>query len=251
MDLPETYTSHTETFTVRAYEVGSDNCLTVQTLCNYLQEAAGIHAEKLGASFLYLQSLGISWVLCKMVMEMDEYPQAGTRVSVQTWPVNAERIQCRRDFLWRNADGRILGRAATYWVIANMKTRRLERLPDFVHAFFPQEPFYAFEDAKDKLQALKPEPGNSGLTFMVRLADIDRNHHLNNVRYLDWAIESVPAHVRDSRRLSRLTVDFRAEAMLGDFVAVHAVPVEEGTWHHGIFRKEDMRELARVQTVWS
>lgn len=252
MNVPDSYVSHTEIFKVRAYEVGSDNSLTIQTLCNYLQEAAGVHAERLGAAFLYLQGLGITWVLCKMILEVNEYPQAGSLIRVQTWPASTERIQCRRDFLWCNEDGRLLGRAATYWVIANMKTRRLERLPDFVRAFFPKTPFYALEDPGDKLPVLKSEPGApAGLSFLARLADIDRNHHVNNVRYIDWAIESVPSEIRSTRKLCRLTVDFRAEAMLGDCIEVRAVPRDDGSWSHGIFRKKDMRELARVRTVWA
>ncbi len=251
MNLPDAYASRTETFKVRAYETGSDNRLTVQTLCNYLQEAAGLHAEELGSAFLYLQSLGITWVLCKMVLEVDEYPQAGALVSVQTWPASTERIQCRRDFFWRDADGRLLGRAATYWVIANMKTRRLERLPDFVRAVFPPEPFYALADPRDTIQALKLEPDAEGLAIIARLADIDRNQHVNNVRYIDWALESLPADIRNSRRLVGLTVDFRAEAMLGERIEAYAAPMEDGSWHHGIFRRADMRELARARTVWA
>lgn len=251
MNLPETYASHTETFKVRTYEAGRNDRLTIQTLCDYLQEAAGIHAENLGAAFSYLQSLGITWVLCKMVMEVNEYPRTGSRVSVQTWPSSTERIQCRRDFFWRGEDGRLLGRAATYWVIANMATRRLERLPDFVRAFFPETPFYALEDPKEKLPTLKPEPGDTqGLSFVTRLADIDRNDHVNNVRYIDWAIESVPAEIRNSRELYGLTVDFRAEAVLGDSIEVRVAPCGDGSYCHGVFRKEDMRELARARTLW-
>ena len=45
-------------FTVRSYEAGIGNHVTLPTLCNYMQEAAGISAARLGWGIQALQAEG-------------------------------------------------------------------------------------------------------------------------------------------------------------------------------------------------
>lgn len=47
---------------------------------------------------------------------------------------------------------------------------------------------------------------------------MDANGHINNVTYLAWAMESVPAEVYASLHLAELEIDFKAECHEGDTV---------------------------------
>ena len=53
-------------FTVRSYEAGIENHVTLPTLCNYMQEAAGISAANLGWGIRALQDEGLTWMLSRL-----------------------------------------------------------------------------------------------------------------------------------------------------------------------------------------
>ena len=138
--------SHTETYRVHRYDVGRNMRLRPTRLCDYLEDAAGAHAEALGVGLDDLRALGLAWVLAKMRLDIDRLPGAGEEVRVRTRPIGIERLQFRRDFTVYVGDEEI-ARAVTQWVIFNLASRRLERIPLHVAALTPDTPDPAMEDA--------------------------------------------------------------------------------------------------------
>lgn len=243
---------YTESFTVRGYEVGADSVLTVQNLSNYFQEAAGLHAASLDVSLERLQSEGISWVLSRLNIGVNGLPRAGESLSVETWPVCIEGLQFRRDFVARTADGAVAAAGVSRWLVVNLSTRRIVRIPAFISGMDLENPRTAMEDADAKLPDLSGE--EEALRVRVRLADMDRNRHVNNVRYADWILEATPGAVRESCALRGLDLSFRAESLHGDTVIVRTRR-EEGEngavgFNYGLFRTGDDKELVRGRALW-
>ena len=54
--------------------------------------------------------------------------------------------------------------------------------------------------------------------FMVNRFDTDMNKHVNNIRYLQWVIESIPEDIVDNYFLHKIDGRFIAEAQYGDTV---------------------------------
>lgn len=246
--------TYTESFRVRGYEVDENSLVPVQSFCAYMEEAASIHADRLGFSIERLQSEGITWVLARMRMEIYNLPGVGDDVVVKTWPVVVERLQFRRDFDIRDGAGKALAKAVTDWVVVNLNTRKVERIPPFIAAGQPPDPEYALEKEKLRLpeQTGAPERG----TFVVRKADIDRNRHVNNVRFIDWILESVPEEFSRGKKLNGLQLIFRAESLYGDTVIARGAPAgerDEGreAFLHSLVRASDSTELVRAKSLWS
>jgi medium-chain acyl-[acyl-carrier-protein] hydrolase len=66
-------------------------------------------------------------------------------------------------------------------------------------------------------EATEPSGGDPGPDLVVRPDDIDYNGHLNNIRYVEWALRALPA---EGRELRRLRVTYRGETRLGATVRV-------------------------------
>ena len=64
--------------------------------------------------------------------------------------------------------------------------------------------------------------------FNVRYSDIDSNGHVNNVNYVEWAIESVPLEVVKNFNIERIKIIFEKESIYGDEVNVSATLIKEG-----------------------
>ena len=241
---------HAEPFLTRYYEMGRDHLLRPQCICNYMEEAAGIHAAKLGVGFDRMNADGLAWVLAKMRLELNRRPGPGERVVVETWPVGIERLQFRRDFIMYDDSRHILATAVTQWVVMGQASRRVERFPPHVAQLQPENPPLAQEDGDIRIPGVSA--GRSGPLFPVRLADIDQNQHVNNVRYVDFALEAAQALGKNNEPC-RIDLLFRAEGLRGDIIGCLSEE-EPGAPHsliHSLFRQGDGQELARARTVHS
>ena len=244
---------HTEWFTIYTFQEDERCTATVQTLCDYMQEAAGNHAAALGVSIERLHEEGVAWVLARMRVTPVSLPAVHERIQVETWPVGVEGLQFRRDFIVRREDGSVIARAVSHWVVVSLETRKIGRIPAFIAEVALDNTATAMEDAKARL----PEAGEAfaAASFRARLADVDRNHHVNNVRYMEWIIESVPEDVRNQTALADLEVMYRAESFWKDGISVRTMPVEapgEATraFIHSLVREGDGKELVRARSLW-
>ena len=243
-------TPYSEWFTIYTFQEDWNGNGTVQALCEYMQEAAGNHAAKLGLSIERLHAEGVAWVLARMRVSPVFLPAAHDRIQVETWPVGVEGVQFRRDFIVRAEDGTVLCRAVSHWVVVSLETRKVGRIPAFIAEVALDNAATAMDDAKSRL----PEVGAEHETcfFRARLADVDRNRHVNNVRYMEWVMESVPESVRRATDLADLELVFRAESYWKDTVAVRTMPEggDADAFVHSLVRREDGRELVRARSVW-
>lgn len=240
---------HQEHFVTRFHEMGLDHKMRIQCICNYMEEAAGNHAEALGVGLSRLAENNMTWVLAKMRLILRRRPGAGESVMVETWPVKMERLQFRRDFIMYGPSREILAMAVTQWVIINFDTRRPERFPLYIAAMEPEDPPLVQENGDIRIPAV---PGNarSGPSFPVRLADIDQNRHVNNERYIDFVLEAADV-AGMSADLSQIDILFRAEGLRGDIIASRSA-MEEGVQTsciHTFYRQGHGQELARIRTV--
>ena len=244
-----------EIFTVRGYEVDASNLVCVQSLCDYAQEAAGNHAAVLNLSIERMQAEGYTWVLSRLQLAPGVYPAAGSSVHVHTWPVGVEGLQYRRDFVMTSATGEIVATAISHWVIVNLRTRKVSRIPEFVADIQHRNPREAMADAKRRLPLLGAD--DEQCRFRARLGDMDRNRHVNNVRYVDWVLQTVPGALRDSASLCFMEMVFRAESVQGDSVSARCAAVADALppghaagFTHSLVREGDEKELVRAYTAW-
>lgn len=241
-----------DTFRVRAYEIDPDLLLTLPTLCNYFQEAAGNHATAYDLASDHLLAGGVVWVLARLQVEVQRRPAWRELITVETWPSAFDRLYAQRDFVVTDAQGEIVARATSQWFVMDVVRRRPLRLPPAVAEITrPDRPHALPPD-----RATLPDLGapSSERLFSVRRHDLDLSHHVNNVRYVEWALEAVPDSVRDARSLYRLDVQFRAESVYGDTVRSACSPADstDGTFllGHEVTRQRDGHLLARARTVW-
>jgi len=243
-----------ECFSTRYHEMGIDHLLRVQCICNYMEEAAGKHAEILGAGIERLERDKLAWVLAKMRLDLVRRPGPLEEVRIATWPVKAERLQFRRDFIMYGAGDKVLATAVTQWVVMGLESRKLERFPLYIKEMEPENPPLAQEDGDIRIAAV-PADGVEGPVFPVRLADIDQNRHVNNGRYVDFALESadILGAGQNGESLHRLDVLFRAEGLRGDIIASRALaePDAPGSFIHSLYRQDSGQELARARTVFT
>jgi acyl-ACP thioesterase len=220
-------------------------------LCRFLQESAGNHAQDLGVSIDTLLSQGITWILSRFHIKIHRCPRWRERIRIETWPSNAMGCYVFRDFKIFNDQDELLISASSIWLIIDVKRRVPLRIPEHIVEMRVTDRERALSDSFDTIW--RPEQVSLEKRFSVRCSDLDLNQHVNNVSYVEWAVETVPDNIWQTHQITEIEVSFRAEGLYGNVVISQSGQTEEDgqpLFTHRIIRESDGAELFLARTRW-
>lgn len=236
-----------ERFRVRFFDSEPGGRASIPAVCRFLEEAANSQTEPLGLSVRQVREADRMWVLTRFALQVYSLPRAGDEVTVETWASDRTGgVRAYRDFRMRDAGGFVLAEAASLWLLLDLRTRRLVRLPDSVLDIRHHERTTA--PAVDSLPLIAPESVMVEEEFKVRWSDLDENGHANNLRYIEWILETVPVPTRREATLTALDIQFMNEVLFGEAVVSAAEENEEGFRHR--LTASDNRVIALARTDW-
>ncbi len=157
----------------------------------------------------------------------------------------------------RGTDGEKLGAARSLWVFYSLERKRpIPVLPDIVAAWAP-EGTRALEGELSEVAPPDARWMDTSRTYDVRGRDIDTNGHVNNVNYLEWALEAVPRDVHDTHRMSRVEGQYMKEVVYGQKVWPALEPLAGAatpSFGHGVYVSQgegkSLVAVASAHTVW-
>ncbi len=222
--------------------------LQVPILCKLLQEVAVTHAGMLGVAVETLLERGTAWVLSRMCLSLDRWPQGGDEITIETWPEAMSKLIVERRFILSAGDGDRIGTVSTWWVVLDLERRRPVRLPAEAWDRFHE---YGMGSKPAKMGKLAlPDPAERELIFSVRRSDVDLSGHANNTSFVEWVMEAVPDKIWGDHDLTDLDVQFLAECHQGQTVQSRSQIVDGTEVRHQLVRTDDSAEVARARTVW-
>lgn len=229
-----------EQFKIRATEIDQNQKATLPAICNLLQEVAGNHAQKLEFDITDLQQNQLTWVLHRLCVKMNRFPDWREIITIQTWPSSGDGLRAYRDFLILDSDGNTIGKSLSYWLMMNTKSRRPVRIPKEILKMAPKNTEHVLPVTDGNFAEIE-QPENSQ-SFQVRKTDLDLNQHVNNVRYIEWALACLP----EDSQISQIDIKFLGESVLGDTDVAEMQPNGEGGFHHQIRRTSDEKVLVKA-----
>jgi medium-chain acyl-[acyl-carrier-protein] hydrolase len=212
---------YTIPFKVRSYEVDRDGLATLSSVCNYFQEAAGVHADHLQFDITRLQENGFTWVLYKMHVEVSRYPSRWEKVTVNTRPSAGDGLRAFRDYELLDENGARLAAAVSQWMVLNIKTRRPVRIPSEILEMGLKQAHHVIEPDKTPINPvpLRDYDQNTPVTH-AGFHNLDMNGHVNNVTYIDWFMGYLPSALEASRRCIKMEVQYISECTAGDEIHI-------------------------------
>lgn len=221
-------------------------------LFNFFEDIAGRHALELGWGRDNLLSNGFFWALSRMVVKVDNLPQVWEEVTLRTWPRGTEAIYAIRDLEMYDSSGKRLAAASSSWVIVDYRTRKAQR-PDKtlsdLNNRFPQE--RALDTNARKVPPL-PAGEHEMTRLKVNLDDIDVNRHVNNARYVQWAINCYDPEFISMHTPDTIEVNYIAEGHQTEMIKILTGPGDETglSFIHSVSRESDGSELCRLRMSW-
>lgn len=236
-------------FDLRYFEMGPHGVATPVTILTLLEEAAADHCLSIGYSLYDLLEKGIGWVLLSGRMVMERYPEYKEKITIKTWLSSFRTFRGTRENLILDEEENIIGRAKGLWLFFDIKRRRPKRIFEDI-----LKKWIINTDKSINEETQKIEPLESALyrnEFIVHRYDMDSNEHVNNLRYLQWAMESIPDEIRDHCYLHTIDGHFVGEAHYGHTVESLTEPDnKEKTFMHTIRDVDSNQVCSIARTVW-
>ena len=243
-DAPRVYT---EVFQIKSYHVDVHRRLTSSTLCSFFQDIAGNHTIACGVGWELLQQANIFWVLSRLKIEVNKFPEWRDEISIRTWSNGLDGLMAIRHFQVLNAKGDELVKAISSWVTVNTETRRLVRADDYMRDF-PLNHVRLFAQNPDKL--LAPDQGDVLNVTPVQYTEVDMNRHTNNVSYIDRIINTYDFNFLMEHRIKNFEINFQKEALPGDVLGVKQQKIAPLQFLNSIVRQPDDFEMIRTFIEW-
>ncbi len=232
--MNKTITKYSETYTIRASEVNEDAEATLPAMGSLFQEVAGNHALTLNFDITQLHQQNLTWVLHRMNIKMKRYPKWREQITIETWPAAGDALRAYRDYDILDEHEESIGCCLSYWMMINLKTRRPTRMPKEVLELRLGDVEHVMEVKSNRLSPINRV--DSEKQFQVRSSDLDMNHHVNNTKYLEWMIETIPENVSSS--VVEVDIIFLREGLYQDQIRSIAELNEEQTSHHQLINQD-------------
>lgn len=239
-------------FEVRYFEVDQYQKATPVTILRYLEETAIAHSEAVGLGIKNLKEQGVAWILNRWSVKMERYPEWNEKIVVETWPSHFERFYATRQFIIRDYKGKLLGRATSLWVFLNIERKRPVRIPEQFMLPYGLNKRTVLEEPFGELYSLSDT--ETVKEFYIRRSDIDTNKHVNNTRYLDWVLETIPDQIYEKYLLESFEILYKKEIGFGEMISARSkilTDVTQPVVVHTICAKEQGFDLAQARTRWS
>lgn len=217
---------HSEKITLRMSDCDANGHWKLSSVLTQMQELGESNSTGCGVGRSDLIRHDMCWVLYRLKVQFfGERPTLGDTLTTATWPGGLHGVFFLRYYQFHGEDGRLIGEAATTWVLFDIKKRRVLRPTALPTPFSAYEGRSCSLGAPDALAMGELVPCG---TRTVRFTELDMNGHMNNARYADWAEDEV-----GDRPIRSLQINFIAEARLGEEISLSVRRDEGATYIEG------------------
>lgn len=230
-----------QTFLIDDSRVDCRGYLKPSQLLYFIQETSGAHSTALSVGYEDLLKRRLFWAVTRHRVQITRLPRSGETIRVETWPMPATRVAYPRSTVAYDENGNECFRSITLWVLMDLDTRNMI-LPGKSEILVPG----TLRGGELTVPgALVPKTLAGEEKRRVCYTDLDRNGHMNNTRYMDWAADLLPSSFHRVHNLRELIICYHTEAREGQLLTLRydAVPqdavqiegFEEAAPNHRVF----------------
>jgi len=219
--------TYTEDFQINAEDYDFNGRMKFYRICGYLFEMATIHARKLHYGFEEMKEVNHYWVLSRLLLHINQYPEFDQNITIETWTKGISRLFALRDFCITDKENKVLAVAATAWLALDKTTGRPAR-PDYMKQFHSLHAGkHAIDKVPDKIDP--PEKARPEASIPVSYSDLDLNQHVNAGKYISWIQDQFTTEHYLSKQINSFQINYHNETRFGETVQLFFSAGKEDT----------------------
>ena len=189
--------------------------MTLKAVLQLFENVASYQSDTLDESIIDNSLNGIAWILTEWRVEMIKDIPYKKEYTVETWSkgtLNALLVD--RDYQLLDEDGEILAKGEASFVLLDMETQKPMRITDELMEKYQPEMIDVWEGKKfARMREAKTYDFEKEIN--LRRTDIDFNHHVHNLTYIDYIMEMLPEN-RYEKKIKKLRINYRKGIEAGE-----------------------------------
>lgn len=200
-------------YEVHYYETNYRLECKISSIINYFCDIGSKQSEELGVGIDYLTERRLAYVFYRYDIKVNRYPKYGEKIKVVTMAKSFKKFYASRAYEIYDENNEKIVEGEGIFLLINIDRRRAVRIPEDQYIAYGVDIESCPDIKVTKLEKLTKEMNKNN--FKVRYGDIDSNMHVNNVKYVEWAVESLPLEIVSNYELKELSVVFEKECRYG------------------------------------
>ena len=232
-------------FETESYLLDFRGRVTIPMIGNYMMHAASNHASQRGFGFSEMTEKNTAWVLSRMAIEINRYPEMSEPVTLYTWIDEVGRIFTSRCFELNDAAGAVVGYARSVWAAIDMQTRRPAPLDIEALSVYVSDRVCPIEKP-GKIAAT--EGDSKGTPYQVKYSDLDINGHLNSIKYIEHLLDLFELDLFREKEVRRFDISYLSEGRYGMPLTLYKKEIAPDKYNMAICY--DGNAVCRAETTW-
>lgn len=241
---------YNQNFKIPYYETDKYGELRPVSLLKYLGEVSMIHNTLL-VDMEEMKRLNYGWMLNRWKVKIDRYPKGGENIRIETWISGAEKFYAYREFIIYDEEDLEIGKVSAVWIFMDMNRKRPIRIQSEhydLKNILNLKNFSGYYRFQSNIEV------SNIIDFHIRKSDIDYNDHVNNSKYLEWMVETIPDNIYRNYMLSEFEIIYKKEIKYPNTILSGNKEVEnlgdEIKYIHKIVDKEFQEEKSLGISKW-
>ena len=206
---------YTQNFTITLSLLGQNTHITNKGFLSLLEDIAEMHSASIGYGVTDINTTNYSWALLNWKVQFISRPKYGDTITIKTWARNHTKLYCYRDFEVLNSEGKTIALITSKWVLIDISEGRISKIEDnFVKKYKPENKSVFNIIELEKLQ--EPQNYLSTIDYKIRKSEIDVNNHVNNLCYVDIALEAFPGDANEFNSCKNFEILYKHQIKLDD-----------------------------------
>lgn len=238
-------------YTINIYDVDSNYKCKYSSIMNYIWDVIVSQSDFLGETDHGFINNCI-WVLLKYDLDIIKYPKFRETITVETDIIGLKKLYGYRSITIRNLEDKvIISGISTAILIDYDKRRPVKASPEQCKIYgiekeleenIPLDDFINLEEAKYSKD------------YTIRYSDIDSNKHVNNVKYIEMAVDTLPRNILNEYEISNIKVLFKHEAMDESSLHIYSDVIDDNkntlTTIHSILDDTHNKPITKLEFKW-
>ncbi|QEE17575.1 acyl-[acyl-carrier-protein] thioesterase [Promethearchaeum syntrophicum] len=238
-------------FPVRYGDIDISGYASIKSFFSNFQEIGFNHADILAQKYNGKKEFSFAVVWTKLNVVMKRIPKWKEMLTYSSWisPLIQNSKIATRNFKIEDSQHNQIGYGYGTMVFFDMVKRKSIEIPKEL-LIYPTHDYSIGNHEFSKLDNLSTY--DYQITIKTQYTDLDIYRHVNNVRYINWVIDSMPLDILKKKKCYETEIHFLNEAKNGILVKSNTKILTENekiSANHEIIR-EDGKSIARVKTIW-
>jgi len=203
-------------------QLAPDKTVTIPDMLRFLQDIAVAHTTACGYPLEKLEGLNRAWILLSTHLVLRKPISFPADIQIQTWTFDFSKVSGPRAFVIKDCEsGEEYASACSMWTFVDTESGSPKQILDDIISVYGNGP-------TAPVSYIRRSPSfdscNHFKDFQILKRDLDSNFHVNNVKYIEYALETVT----DNFLVKEVEVFYRHPVYLGETISLFTDKNEDG-----------------------